>query len=209
VAPRPMARVSDSVRLRPWQCAALEGYARHGQPDFLAVATPGAGKTTFALVAARLALAEEPATVVVITPTAHLKTQWAQAAVRLGLAPGSGLVGIERRPCGGHARRGDHLSPGGGQPARRTAARGRGIRCPRRGAPRRRGSARGAALQHALGVASRRLSLSGTPFRSDTLAIPFVRYHGDEAIPDFGTAMARRCAIVGSCGPSTSPWSAA
>jgi superfamily II DNA or RNA helicase len=29
------------------------------------------------------------------------------------------------------------------------------------------------------------LALSGTPFRSDTLAIPFVRYVGDEAVPDF------------------------
>lgn len=34
-------------------------------------------------------------------------------------------------------------------------------------------------------MAARRLSLSGTPFRSDTRAIPFVRYQGDEAIPDF------------------------
>ena len=30
----------------------------------------------------------------------------------------------------------------------------------------------------------RRISLSGTPFRSDTQAIPFVRYEFDEAVPD-------------------------
>ena len=77
--------MSDSVRLRLWQHAALEAFVNSHGPDFLAVATPGAGKTTFALVAARMALAERPAPVIVITPTAHLKTQWAQAAVCLGL----------------------------------------------------------------------------------------------------------------------------
>ena len=33
--------------------------------------------------------------------------------------------------------------------------------------------------------ARRRLALSGTPFRSDTRAIPFVSYDGEEAVPDF------------------------
>src|SRR5579859_896101 len=75
----------DSVRLRPWQHAALEVFVNSREPDFLAVATPGAGKTTFALVAARMALAERPAPVVVVTPTAHLKAQWAHAAAGLGL----------------------------------------------------------------------------------------------------------------------------
>jgi len=75
----------SSVRLRPWQHAALVRFLSNGQPDFLAVATPGAGKTTFALVAARMVLAERPSPVVVVTPTAHLKTQWAQAAARLQL----------------------------------------------------------------------------------------------------------------------------
>ena len=41
----------------------------------------------------------------------------------------------------------------------------------------------------ALGLAFRhsrkRLSLSGTPFRSDTRSIPFIRYVEDEADPDF------------------------
>ncbi|MGH2719632.1 MAG: DEAD/DEAH box helicase, partial [Actinomycetota bacterium] len=33
--------------------------------------------------------------------------------------------------------------------------------------------------------AARRLALSGTPFRSDVQAIPFVRYDADEAVPDY------------------------
>jgi superfamily II DNA or RNA helicase len=52
--------VSGRVRLRPWQHAGLTAFSRAEGQDFLAVATPGAGKTTFALVAARLVLAERP-----------------------------------------------------------------------------------------------------------------------------------------------------
>ncbi|MDX5399329.1 MAG: ATP-dependent helicase, partial [Actinomycetes bacterium] len=36
-------------KLRAWQAAALDRYLRSEARDFLAVATPGAGKTTFAL----------------------------------------------------------------------------------------------------------------------------------------------------------------
>ncbi len=43
----------------------------------------------------------------------------------------------------------------------------------------------GDAIRHAFEDADRRLALSGTPFRSDTRAIPFVDYHLDEARPDF------------------------
>ena len=43
----------------------------------------------------------------------------------------------------------------------------------------------GESLRIAFGESARRLSLSGTPFRSDTRAIPFVRYEADEAVPDF------------------------
>jgi len=43
----------------------------------------------------------------------------------------------------------------------------------------------GASVRLAFEESARRLSLSGTPFRSDTLAIPFVNYVGDVARPDF------------------------
>ena len=46
------------IRLRAWQSEALERFAVHPAPDFLAVATPGAGKTTFALTAAVRHLAD-------------------------------------------------------------------------------------------------------------------------------------------------------
>ena len=63
----PMAR---SVRLRPWQKRALDGLAGSDAPDFLAVATPGAGKTTFALCAAVQDIAANPGRrLVVVAPT--------------------------------------------------------------------------------------------------------------------------------------------
>src|SRR5689334_18949395 len=78
--------MARSIRLRPWQKAALERLNAAGAGDFLAVATPGAGKTTFALTAARQALAGGwLRRVIVVTPTAHLKTQWSQAAARFDL----------------------------------------------------------------------------------------------------------------------------
>ena len=38
-----------AAKLRAWQQEALDAYLRSTPRDFLAVATPGAGKTTFAL----------------------------------------------------------------------------------------------------------------------------------------------------------------
>ena len=87
-----------TVILRPWQRAAYEAFRTSPDPDYLAVATPGAGKTTFALTCARASLAEEPRTLIVVAPTSHLKVQWSLAAHRLGLqldpdwSPGDGLA---------------------------------------------------------------------------------------------------------------------
>src|SRR5688500_15117315 len=75
--------MTRTVTLRPWQKAALERLAAAGSSDFLAVATPGAGKTTFALTAARQSLARSAGQrLVVVVPTAHLKHQWTKAAAR-------------------------------------------------------------------------------------------------------------------------------
>ena len=74
------------VGLRGWQDAYHE-YFRTSRRDFLLVATPGAGKTTYALtVAAELLARREIASLTIVTPTEHLKHQWAQAAARFGVA---------------------------------------------------------------------------------------------------------------------------
>ncbi len=65
-----------SALLRAWQSEALTLYRERAARDFLAVATPGAGKTTFALrVAAELLTDKVVRRVIVVVPTEHLKTQ--------------------------------------------------------------------------------------------------------------------------------------
>jgi hypothetical protein len=71
----PAAPLRRSITLRQWQHEAL---ARHSctirEANFLAVACPGAGKTTFALTAARHWLKGERLPLVVVAPTRHLKS---------------------------------------------------------------------------------------------------------------------------------------
>src|SRR5437763_78300 len=77
---------SDGIRLRPWQTRALQAYDDADRTDFLVTATPGAGKTTFALaLAIRLIERRAVDRVIVVAPTDHLRTQWAHAAARFGL----------------------------------------------------------------------------------------------------------------------------
>ncbi len=175
----------SSVRLRPWQHAAVARFAASPHPDFLAVATPGAGKTTFALAALRTALAQRPGRVVVVAPTAHLKVQWAAAAARLGLhldpawTPSDGPM-----PPDMHGVVTSYQQVSMSADAIRAQATGAHVvldEVHHAGED----QAWGDALRHAFAPTHRRLSLSGTPFRSDTRAIPFVRYEADEAVPDF------------------------
>ncbi|MEZ5382045.1 MAG: DEAD/DEAH box helicase [Microthrixaceae bacterium] len=189
--------MATRIRLRPWQHQALEKFNASEQDDFLAVATPGAGKTTFALTAATQFLASNPGRrLVVVAPTQHLKSQWADAAARFrlhldpnwspreGELPGDlhGLVTTYQQV----ATSASTLAP---------LAAGAFVvfdEIHHAGDDR----AWGTAISAAFGGAQKRLSLSGTPFRSDTTPIPFVRYHLDEAQSDFdygyGEALADR-----------------
>lgn len=178
--------MATALQLRPWQRAAFDAFAASLEPDYLAVATPGAGKTTFALTCARWELGRQRRKVAVVAPTSHLKLQWAAAAHRLGLeldpawSPSAGLA----RDVHGLITTYQQVATGD------TADRLRGLiadgfvildEIHHAGTER----AWGDAVRHAFGLADRRLSLSGTPFRSDTAAIPFVRYIAEEAWPDF------------------------
>ncbi|HEU0243962.1 MAG TPA: DEAD/DEAH box helicase family protein [Candidatus Limnocylindrales bacterium] len=177
--------MSRTVRLRPWQHAALARFAASPHPDFLAVATPGAGKTTFALTALRQVLAKRPAPVVIVAPTAHLKVQWAQAAARLQLhldpawTPADGGL-----PPDMHGVVTSYQQVAVSAAALRELAR-RAVVVLDEVHHAGEDQAWGESLRIAFGESARRLSLSGTPFRSDTRAIPFVRYEADEAVPDF------------------------
>jgi superfamily II DNA or RNA helicase len=180
----------STVTLRPWQRAAFDQFMASPHPDFLAVATPGAGKTTFALTCARASLAAAPRTVVVVAPTSHLKVQWSLAAHRLGLqldpdwAPGSGLA----RDVHGIVTTYQQVATGdAAAKLAGLAADGFVILDEIHHAGHER--AWGDSVRVAFGLAARRLALSGTPFRSDAAAIPFVSYgvtaEGDLAHADF------------------------
>ncbi len=72
--------------LRAWQEEALAAYFDREPRDFLAAATPGAGKTTFALrLAATLLQRRTVDRITVVAPTEHLKRQWADAAHKVGI----------------------------------------------------------------------------------------------------------------------------
>ncbi|MDQ6785106.1 MAG: DEAD/DEAH box helicase [Actinomycetota bacterium] len=179
--------MTRSIRLRPWQKAALERFDAATGPDFLAVATPGAGKTTFALTAAvrQMTTAEGPRRLIVVAPTAHLKRQWARAAAAFGLhldpawSPTDGAVATDMH---GIVTTYQQVA-GNAAVLRRLAGPSMVVFDELHHAADDR--AWGAAVRHAFEPARRRLALSGTPFRSDTTAIPFLNYVLDEARPDY------------------------
>ena len=165
--------------LRAWQAAALEQYLNAQPRDFLAVATPGAGKTTFALrVAVELMGAGVVSKITVVCPTEHLKTQWADAAARVG-------IHIDPAFSNSQGRAGSHFD--GVAVTYAQVAANPHVHSSRTRAFRtlvildeihHAGDALtwGDGIGVAFGEATRRLSLTGTPFRSDSSPIPFVRY---------------------------------
>ena len=169
--------------LRAWQSAAMRQYFDEHPRDFLAVATPGAGKTTFALsVAAELLGRRLVDRITIVAPTEHLKLQWAEAAARAGIpidptyAAGKGktsqdfvgiavtYAGVAVNPLAMRIRTErfktlvilDEVHHAGD-----ALSWGEGVR-------------------EAFEPATRRLALTGTPFRSDINPIPFVTYAPDE-----------------------------
>jgi superfamily II DNA or RNA helicase len=172
--------------LRVWQRDALERFEASASPNFLAVATPGAGKTTFALTAARRALlARAIRRVVVVVPTQHLKFQWAHAAERLDIhLDPEWNVGYGGLPPDAHGVVVTYQQVATSPASLRPLVRGALAildEIHHAGDSR----AWGDATRQAFDSAWRRLSLSGTPFRSDQRAIPFINYNGDLAEPDF------------------------
>lgn len=176
-----------ATSLRAWQTAAMRDYLERSPRDFLAVATPGAGKTTFALsVAAELIGRRIVDRIILVAPTEHLKTQWAEAAARAGIpidptySAGKGKIasdylgvavtyaGVAVNPLAMRIRTErfktlvilDEVHHAGD-----ALSWGEGVR-------------------EAFEPAARRLALTGTPFRSDVNPIPFVQYApGADGVP--------------------------
>jgi len=173
-----------SVTPRPWQAAFLARYATARGPDFLLVAAPGSGKTLAACAAARSAGCDQ---VVVVCPTTALRSQWADAADRVGLhldprwrnADGAWREGVDgvvvtyQQVAAAPDLFAHHLAHATFVVLDEVHHAGEA-------------ASWGTALRGAFEGARRRLALSGTPFRSDARAIPFVRYDADRrCMPDF------------------------
>ena len=170
--------------LRIWQRRALTTYLQSSPRDFSAVATPGAGKTRFALVlAAHLMRTREVQRLTIVTPTEHLKKQWADAAHAHGLH----LDPTFTNAAGRSGRDYDGVVVTYAQVAMapllhraRTEARRSLVVLDE---IHHAGDAMtwGDAVREAFMPAVRRLTLTGTPFRSDDNPIPFVTYAPDGA----------------------------
>lgn len=171
---------SPRRQLRGWQVEALQAYRVAARTDFLVTATPGAGKTAFALsLAAELLESRQVNRVVVVAPTDHLRTQWAQAALAAGilLDPTLTNTGTLRPDVLGYVTTYAQVAirpavhRGRTEHTRRTLVildeihhAGDGLTW-------------GEAVAEAFEPARRRVALTGTPFRTRTdERIPFVRY---------------------------------
>ncbi len=151
-----------------------------GSPrDFLAVATPGSGKTTFALrVIAELLSQRAVEQITVVVPTEHLKVQWARAAADYGLAldPKFSNTNPQTSPEY-HGVMVTYAQVAAHPTLHRVRTEQRKTLVVfdeiHHG-----GDAKtwGDAIREAFGDATRRLALTGTPFRSDDSPIPFVTY---------------------------------
>lgn len=166
-------------KLRAWQAAALSTYLEQSPQDFLAVATPGAGKTTYALRLATELLGRGTVTAVtIVAPTEHLKTQWADAAARVGIHIDPRFSNSSAR----HSHEYDGVALTYAQVASKPSLHRTRTQSERtlvildeihHGGD---NLSWGDAIREAFEPAVRRLALTGTPFRSDTSPIPFVRY---------------------------------
>lgn len=177
-----------SAPLREWQRYAFESVKSHHSRDFLAMATPAAGKTRFALRVAHEFLSNKAAArVLVVCPTNHLRTQWSEAAAAFGLQLDPMLRNDQA-----------HESPDyhGAVVTYQQVALAPSVFslvCRRKktlvvldelhhaGD----GKNWGKTLRSAFETAVFRLILSGTPFRSDNHPIPFIRYDQGESQADF------------------------
>ena len=175
----PAFTAPSTQTLRGWQRRALVRYLTAAPRDFLAVATPGAGKTAFALRIAGELLAEGVVErITVVVPTEHLKIQWAQAAAGVGMS-------LDPKFSNSSAQNSDEYHGVVVTYAQIASHPGRHrVRTENRKTLvvfdeiHHGGDAKtwGEAIREAFGDATRRLALTGTPFRSDDSPIPFITY---------------------------------
>lgn len=173
------------MKLRAWQEEALELYRVKNPADFSVTATPGAGKTTFALtIATKLLSVKAVDQLIIIVPTDHLRKQWAANSLEKGIFLDPSLPNDNRligEDFVGYVATYAQVASNPGVHLRRATARdkktlvifdeihhaGDGLTW-------------GEAVSLAFKSAARRLTLTGTPFRTSvTSTIPFIRYRDE------------------------------
>lgn len=174
------ATMINSFQLRDWQRRSIAKYHNSPKADFLQVATPAAGKTTFSLTIAQMLMgAGIVQRVVIVVPTNYLRRQWRQAGIPLGLQLSAtfsnkdytvasdydgfvatyqsvaSLPELFRRLCTEHPTLVilDEIHHAGDQ------------------------QGWGEAIKRAFAPSAKRLAITGTPFRSKGERIPFVEYN--------------------------------
>lgn len=182
-----------TFNLRKWQREAFDILLEHYKQrhkSFLAVATPGAGKTKFALSVAHYMFTKNIINrIVIVVPSEHLKTQWAieassfagiditpdfknshhrEGADYHGIAVTYALLGMDKQNVHAQATFNsktlvilDEVHHAGEN------------------------KTWGDAIQNAFNDAVMILCLSGTPFRSDSAQIPFITYENGESRADY------------------------
>lgn len=179
---------SCKLQMRDWQELCLEHFSNAEHPRYLLEATPGAGKTAGGLFLTRWLLSTgRVERVVVVVPSSHLKWQWARDAKAVGLELNPRWVSSEFLE--------DSDYDGIVVTYHQVASASEFLRIHCRNRPtvvlfdeiHHAGDQKswGKSLVNAFEPAAYKVSLSGTPFRSDSAAIPFVTYENDRSVPDF------------------------
>lgn len=179
-----------SIVLRDWQARARQTWIASDKSNFLVEATPGAGKTIFALRVAWENLNSGIVDrVVIIVPTDHLRVQWGIAAHAVGVDlnyrfTNQHLAGIEADDYAGIVITYQQVSFN--PDIYRAQCRSKRTmvifdeihHCGDE-------NTWGASVRKAFDPAFKRLALSGTPFRGDSSKIPFINYEDGRSVPDY------------------------
>lgn len=176
------------VELRDWQRDSIAAYQARNQRDYLQVATPGAGKTTFSLSVAQMLMeAGRIQRIIVVVPTNHLRIQWRGAAKKFGLqlsATFSNKDYVVADDYDGIVVTYQSVASLPDLYRRHSASKPTLVifdEIHHAGDK----AGWGISIRAAFSEAERRLAITGTPFRSNAERIPFIRYDDrGELVPD-------------------------
>ena len=175
------------LALRSWQREAFDAWWSAQPRDSLVVATPGAGKTRLAARLAHAVLsARRVRRIMIVVPREHLKAQTAIAMAQAGIRVDhrfANIAGSLAPDVHGAAVTYQQIAAAPHLYKRLTTTPTLVVLDEIHHAGE--AASWGAALKESFSGAVHRISMSGTPFRSDGSAIPFVSYDRGECVPDF------------------------